>query len=111
MKPPKHKRFKMMPLMDPEQPLRVRIVGPTDTFLTVDAYSITVMLKDGLMQINKRYSSVIERIKQGEVKVKISNSPSSEILRYHVSSGWLISSNNLCELLVKECQKIEKQNG
>ncbi|ADX98028.1 hypothetical protein [Mycoplasma suis] len=109
MERPRHERFKMNPVLDPNQPLRVRIIGPTEVFVTVDAHSILVNLRDGAMQINKRYSSVIERIKEGEVKLKITENPSpSEILKYYVSSGWLITSNNLCELLVKECRKITK---
>ncbi|RAO95091.1 hypothetical protein DNK47_01645 [Mycoplasma wenyonii] len=106
--PPRHERLKVNRLASPDQPIRVRILGPTEIFVSEDVKSLQVNLPDGKMSINRRYASVIERLKEGEIKLNLaypSSSGSGQEKRYQISSGWLITSHNLCEILVKSCKE------
>ncbi|AFO51966.1 H+transporting two-sector ATPase delta/subunit epsilon [Candidatus Mycoplasma haematolamae str. Purdue] len=109
MAEPRHQRVSVTPLAPPDQPLRVRIVGPTEVFVTADVKSIRLKMFDGIMQLNPRYCSVIEKLREGEIQLKLVNSSATEssVRKYKISAGWLVSSHNLCELLVKSCQEVQ----
>ncbi|CCE66781.1 hypothetical protein [Candidatus Mycoplasma haematominutum] len=105
---PKHQRLRVNRLTSPNEPLRVRIIGPTKIFATEDVEFVKLNLFDGLMQINKRYAAVIEKLKGGEIRLKLA-SPSvagKAEKKYSVSPGWVIVAHNLCEILVKHCEEI-----
>lgn len=105
-KPPRHQRIQVNRLAPPDQPIRVRILGPTEIFVSEDVKSLQVNLPDGKMSIHRKYASVIEKLKEGEIKLNLAYpSSSGQEKKYHISSGWLITSYNLCEILVKSCKE------
>ncbi|AHC40011.1 ATP synthase F1 subunit epsilon [Mycoplasma ovis str. Michigan] len=105
--PPRHERVQVSRMAPPNQPMKVRILGPTNVFASEYVKSLLVNLPDGKMSIHRRYSSVIEKLKEGEIKLKLAYPENSvKEKKYHISSGWMITSYNLCEILVKKCKEI-----
>ncbi|AFN64885.1 H+transporting two-sector ATPase delta/subunit epsilon [Mycoplasma wenyonii str. Massachusetts] len=103
---PRNERVSVKRMAPPDQPMRVRILGPTEIFASEDVKSLMVNLPDGKMSVQRRYSSVIERLKEGEIKLKLAYPTSSvKEKKYHISAGWMITSHNLCEILVKSCEE------
>lgn len=87
-----------------KEKLLVKILCINGVVFEKKIHSLLFEAKDGKMMINKNYSSVIEEVIKGKLKIYLNDK--KETMEFTTSNGWLIVSQNVCEIFVSYADQI-----